>query len=585
MNETNKAAYKNPFLWVPSSYLAMGLIYVTVGSMANIMFSNMGMDNASAAFWSSILGFPYTFKFLWAPLLELYKTKKYFVVLMQILIGAAIIGAALSLSLPDKTSTSFSVQDINDLASFAKKLSPTSNGIKSIEIESKESNPDKNKPDLVSIWLFQQLSQNTQEALVKYENSKNESSENIKQLKELLVTDLNKLIAHDQVYDKERFINVELRPETRKLMEKKPQGEELAGLNRLLLEDAYQQEFARNLTWLWPVIFFLAISAILGATQDIGSDGVYVTTLNPTDQAKYTGFQSMCWNVGSLLAQGPMISISGFLHNSTQSWAVAWMTIMISISALMLFAGFHHIRVLPPGSKSLDAPKSFGEAMGTFGHAFVTFLQKKDIWLMIAFAFFYRIGFGLIDKMGPLFMKDKIANGGLGLSNETLGMINGTIGIGAFLLGSLIGGWFVSRAGLKKSLIILCLCLNVPNVTFLVLSLLLPTNIYIIGAIVSLEKLSWGIGCVGHMIYMMQQIAPGPYKTAHYTFATALMGACMMLTGAISGYLQTWVGYKWFFIIVLIAAAPSLLVTLLAPFHHPDSTEPVPEIQIVEEAV
>ncbi len=84
-----KAAYPNPFLWVPSSYLAMGLIYVTVGSVANVMFKNMGMDNTKAAFWSSILGFPYTFKFLWAPLLELYKTKKFFVVLMQFLLAAS----------------------------------------------------------------------------------------------------------------------------------------------------------------------------------------------------------------------------------------------------------------------------------------------------------------------------------------------------------------------------------------------------------------------------------------------------------------------------------------------------------------
>jgi len=79
---------------------------------------------------------------------------------------------------------------------------------------------------------------------------------------------------------------------------------------------------------------------------------------------------------------------------------------------------------------------------------------------------------------------------------------------------------------------------------------------------------------------MMQQIAPGPYKTAHYTFATALMGACMMITGAVSGYIQTAVGYQWFFIIVLIAAAPSILATILAPFHPTPtsrSRRPAPE--------
>jgi PAT family beta-lactamase induction signal transducer AmpG len=434
MSET-KPAYPNPFLWVPSSYLAMGLIYVTVGSVANVMFKNMGMENTQAAFWSSILGFPYTFKFLWAPLLELYKTKKFFVVLMQFMLAVAIAGVAFSLILP-------------------------------------------------------------------------------------------------------------------------------------------------GMTWLVPVLALLAVSAILGATQDIGSDGVYVTTLAPKDQAKYMGFQSMCWNAGFLLAAGPLIYISGVLHDNTQSWGTSWMTIMLVIASFMVLAGFYHARLLPPGAKALDAPKSFGDAMGTFAHAFATFFQKKDVWLMIAFAFFYRFGFGLIDKMGPLFMIDKRTSGGLGLDNQMLGFINGTFGTGAFIVGSLVGGWFVSRAGLRKSLWILCLCLNVPNVTFLILSQTLPTNIYLITTIVTFEKLGWGIGCVGHMIYMMQQIAPGPYKTAHYTFATALMGACMMSTGAVSGYIEKWVGYQWFFIIVLLAAAPSILVTLLAPFHHPDSAGPGADAKI-----
>lgn len=424
-----KPSYPNPFLWVPSSYLSMGLVYVTVGSVANVMFKNMGMDNDKAAFWSSILGFPYTFKFVWAPLLELYKTKKFFVVLMQFLLAASVGGVAFGLLLP-------------------------------------------------------------------------------------------------------------------------------------------------GTHWMVPVLSLLALSALLGATQDIGSDGVYVTTLGPKEQAKYTGFQSMCWNAGFLIAAGPLISFSGFLHDRNGSWGSSWMIIMLIIAGLLLVAGLYHARFLPPGAAALDAPKSFGSAMRTFGHAFVTFFQKKDVWLMIAFAFFYRTGFGLIDKMGPLFMIDDRANGGLGLSNATLGAINGTFGTGAFIAGSLIGGLFVSRAGLRKSLIVLCLCLNVPNVTFLILSQLQPTSYSLITGIVTLEKLGWGIGCVGHMIYMMQQIAPGPYKTAHYTIATALMGACMMITGAVSGYIETAVGYKWFFIIVLIAAAPSLLVTLFAPFHHPDSAGP-----------
>ena len=421
-------SYKNPFLWVPSSYLAMGLIYVTVGSVANIMFKNMGMENDKAAFFSSLLGFPYTFKFVWAPLLELYKTKKFFVVLMQFAIAAAAAGVAFALKLPGSS-------------------------------------------------------------------------------------------------------------------------------------------------WFAPVLVLLALVGLLGATQDIGSDGVYVTTLTPKDQAKYLGFQSMCWNAGFLLAQGPFVTLSGKLHDSTGNWATAWMIIMLAIAGVMFLSGLYHGRVLPPGATAKDAPKSMGEAMATFGRAFSTFFQKKGIVPMIAFAFFYRFGYGLLDKMGPLFMIDSRANHGLGLSNQTLGTIYGTFGSGAFIVGSLVGGWIVSRAGLRRTLLILCLCLNVPNVTFLILSQTLPTDTTLIALIVTIEKLGWGIGAVGHMIYMMQQIAPGEYKTAHYTFATALMGACMMITGAVSGYVQKAVGYQWFFIIVLIAATPSIIATLLAPFHHPDVTK------------
>ncbi len=424
---SDKASHVHPLLWVSSSYLAMGLIYVTVASVATVMFKNMGMNNANAALWSSLLGVPYILKLAWAPLLEMYRTKRFFVVLMQFCLAVSLVGVAFAINLPGKA-------------------------------------------------------------------------------------------------------------------------------------------------WMAPTLALLAITALFGATQDIGSDGVYVTTLPPKEMAKFTGFQSMCWNAGFLLAAGPLIHFSGVLHERTGSWGESWMVIMLIIAALLMVAGVYHIKMLPPGAAALDAPKNLGDVAQNFGHIFATFFQKRDVWRLLAFALFYRSGFGLINTIGPLFMIDDRTRGGLGLSNQTLGDINGTFGTAAFILGSLFGGWFVSRISLRKSLFLLCLCLNVPNITYLILSQMLPTNYYLIAGIVTLEKLGWGIGCVGQMIYMMQQIAPGPYKTAHYTIATGLMGASMLGTGGISGFIQSWVGYQWFFIIVLFAAMPSLVVTWLAPFHHPDST-------------
>jgi PAT family beta-lactamase induction signal transducer AmpG len=315
--------------------------------------------------------------------------------------------------------------------------------------------------------------------------------------------------------------------------------------------------------------------------MDVGSDGVYVTTLESKRQAAFAGVQSMCWSIGPILASGLLVGLVGKLAGETgngvkpppSAYNTPWMMVFVGLGVLLLLVAGWHSRVLPPGSKAKDAAGTFADAMSTFGKAFVTFFQKKDILLLLSFAFFYRFGLGLLDKVGPLFLLDARAKGGLGLDNSTLGFLNGVIGTGAFIAGSILGGLFVSKLGLRKALLILCLCLNVPNATFLYLGLARPESVWIIGAVVFVEKLGWGFGAVGHMIYMMQQIAPGPYKTAHYAFATGLgLSLCMTLTGMVSGYIQTAVGYQMFFIIVLVAAIPSILATVFAPFHQSDQS-------------
>jgi PAT family beta-lactamase induction signal transducer AmpG len=429
MSHDPKPSHRSPFLWVPTSYLAMGLIYVTVSGVANIMFKNLGMDNTKAAFWSSLFILPYTIKPLWAPVIELYKTKKFFVLLMQFILVGMVVAVALSLRLPG---TSYMV----------------------------------------------------------------------------------------------------------------------------------------------PLLVLLALTGILGATQDIATDGVYVTTLDPAAQAKFLGIQSMCWNAGPILANGVLVRASGMLHKDSGNWNQAWMIVLLVIAGLMAAMAIYHIRMLPQGSKAPDAPKSVTDGLKSFGHAFSTFFVKKDIVLMILFAFFFRFGYGFLEKMGPLFMIDSRANGGLGLSNEALGDINGTFGTGAFMVGSILGGLFVSRLGLKRTLLTLCLCMNVPNAVFVYFAYAMPESFALVATAVTIEKFFWGFGAVGLMIYMMQQVAPGPYRTAHYTFGSALMGLNMMLTGMLSGMIQEMLGYKAFFIGVLLAAIPSIIVTVMAPFHHPDAGKP-----------
>ncbi len=445
--------YKNPALWVPTSYFAMGTVYITVSTASNIMLSNLGLPNDKAAAYSSLTGLAFTFKPFWAPLLELGKTKKFFVIMMQFILAG--IFAVLAGMLP------FSGASATPLAGTASAALP------------------------------------------------------------LII----------------------------------------------------------------PIFGMLMIAAVAGATQDIVSDGVYVTTLDSKNQAKYTGIQSMCWNIGFVVAGGLLVLLVGRLAGETQggtkpapaAYGAAWTYVFGACSALMLLLALWHIKMLPQGSKAATAPKSVGDAMSTVGKAFVTFFQKKDIVLLLGFAFFYRFGLGLLDKIAPLFLIGTRDSGGLGLNNTVLGWMNGIVGTVALIVGSLIGGFFVSGRGLKKSLIWLCLALNVPNVTFLYLGWFQPESLWVVGIIFFIEKLGWGFGAVGHMIYMMQQIAPGPYKTAHYAFATGLgLSLCMTATGWVSGYLQVAVGYKTYFIIALCAAIPSILFTILAPFHYADDAAKLP---------
>ena len=192
---------------------------------------------------------------------------------------------------------------------------------------------------------------------------------------------------------------------------------------------------------------------------------------------------------------------------------------------------------------------------------------------MIAVIFFYRFGEGLIERIAPLFLLDRRAAGGLGLDNVELGTVNGTYGTVAFIAGALLGGLFAARRGLRASFFLLLLALNVPHLTYVYLSQARPESLAAIAAAVTLEKFGYGFGSVGHMLYMMQQMAPGPYKTAHYAFATGIMGLCMMTTGMVSGVLQQAIGYQGFFIVVLAASVLPLFVAWNAPFPVRDGEE------------
>ena len=82
---------ENPWLWVPTLYFAEGIPYFIVNNISLVMFKNMGMPNGMLAFYTSLLYLPWVIKPLWSPFVDIIKTKRWWILTMQILMSAAML--------------------------------------------------------------------------------------------------------------------------------------------------------------------------------------------------------------------------------------------------------------------------------------------------------------------------------------------------------------------------------------------------------------------------------------------------------------------------------------------------------------
>ncbi len=83
--------------WVPSLYFAEGLPYVIVMTLSLVMYKRMGISNTDIALYTSWLNLPWVIKPLWSPFVDLIKTKRWWIVSMQLLIGAGLAGIAFTI--------------------------------------------------------------------------------------------------------------------------------------------------------------------------------------------------------------------------------------------------------------------------------------------------------------------------------------------------------------------------------------------------------------------------------------------------------------------------------------------------------
>lgn len=319
------------------------------------------------------------------------------------------------------------------------------------------------------------------------------------------------------------------------------------------------------LAWLAPKGFFtialilFTITAFASATHDIAADGYYMLALTDKQQSAFVGIRSTFYKLANIFCQSVLLVLVGVLSRKT-SVANAWTYTLLICSALLALMALWHVWAMPKAEENTDAASKSG-IWQAIGDTWATFFQKKGILLALCFMLLYRLPEALLLKMELPFLRDPMEIGGLGLTQDMIGLLN-FIAIGLMLLGGIVGGLAASKHGLKKVMLWMCLMLTLPCIVYCYMAIAQPTEFWKIAACIGFEQLGYGLGYTACMLYMMY-FADGSYKTAHFSICTAFMFLGLMLPGLIAGWIADHVGYINFFWIVMICCIPSILITLI----------------------
>jgi len=298
------------------------------------------------------------------------------------------------------------------------------------------------------------------------------------------------------------------------------------------------------------------MAAFASATHDIAADGYYMIGLTEEKQSFFVGLRSTFYKLATVTGQGLLVILAGFLENHYGDNTKAWSYTMICAAFLMALLTISNLIASPKFESSeaikLDKPKSFLEV-------FTSFFKKPGMGIALTFILFFRLGESQLVKMASPFLLDPTSVGGLGYTTSEVGTIYGTIGVIMLTVGGILGGILISKHGLKKWMLPMLLALNAPNALYAILALTKTTNIFAVTTTVVIEQFGYGFGIAGFMVYLIY-IAEGKSKTSHYALATGFMALGMMLPGLISGFMQEWLGYGGFFVWVVIAAFPAILM-------------------------
>jgi PAT family beta-lactamase induction signal transducer AmpG len=302
------------------------------------------------------------------------------------------------------------------------------------------------------------------------------------------------------------------------------------------------------------------LMAFASASHDIAADGFYLLALSTPRQAAFVGVRSTFYRLANVAGQGGLVFLAGHWGQQWGSLVRAWQAVLLVMAVGFFVLAVWHWVALPRPED--DRPHATGAVWREFLPVLGSYFRKPGIAAALVFLLLYRFPEAQLLKLAVPFLLDAPAQGGLGLSNQQVGIAYGTVGLLALTVGGIAGGLAIARWGLRACLWPLALVMHLPNAVFLVLAWKPTTSVAWVSAALAVEQFGYGLGFAAYLMVMVW-IADGPHKTAHYALCTGFMALGMMIPGLWSGWLQAQWGYLGFFAWVMVAALPSFAATAL----------------------
>lgn len=600
---------RSPWAWIPTLYFAQGLPYVAVMTVSVIMYKRLGISNTDIALYTSWLYLPWVIKPFWSPFIDLLKTKRWWVVAMQILVGAGLAGIAFTIPASNFFQLTLAVFWLIAFSSATHDIA--ADGFYMLALDSHD------QAMYVGIRsTFYRIATITGQGLLIIIAGLLESSTGLKPA-ELQVNAGPQYASTFTLPAGDTTINATPVQSSDYMFEMNPPVVNL-GTNTITVDSAAilrayavehniansfveaeksKAQLEKEESW-WtrsvsnPLGGFIKrnfgeenagkevhkmngnaqlVAVKLSKAPAVGEKIVLNTSLKKGDKSIFLAygdritFTSENWDkpayllvqVDPKLDHETSASFKGLSGNISFAWSVTFFI----LAGFFLAIALYHKFILPkPASdkpaKEVTARNIFKE----FFETFASFFKKKQIWIAIAFLLLYRLPEAQLVKLISPFLLDAREVGGMGLTTGQVGLVYGTIGILGLTLGGIIGGIIAAKGGLKKWLWPMAWSISLTCATFVYLSVFQPESLFVINLCVFVEQFGYGFGFTAYMLYMIY-FAAGEHKTAHYAICTAFMALGMMMPGMMAGWLQELIGYENFFWWVMICCVTTIAVT------------------------